>query len=63
VLGCVDKRLQKAYAAQDFERAWLDCRRAGLVVRLQVALDEARRHAVAGKLGRGEYAGRTCADD
>jgi len=63
MLGRIDKRPQEADAVQDFKRAGLNGGRAGLAVRLHVALDEAGLNAMAGELCRGKYAGRTCADD
>ena len=63
VLGRIDKRRQQANGIQDLERAGLDRGRACLAVRLHVALDEPRLHAVAGELGGGEQPGRARADD
>jgi hypothetical protein len=63
VLSRIDKRRQQPDGIQNLERAGLDRSSARLAVRLHVALDEPRFHAMAGKFSNGKQPGRAGADD
>src|SRR6516165_5984410 len=63
VIGGSEKRRQQADGLQYLERPRLNRRGARLAVRLRVALDEPRVHAVPGELGSGEQPGRPSAND
>jgi hypothetical protein len=57
-----ERRVDELGPGEDLERPRLERRRPGLAVWLTLPLDDARRHAVARQLGRGEEARRSGPD-